>query len=233
MKKSVCMATYNGATFIREQIDSILLQLDKEDELIISDDGSVDNTIEIVKAYKDERIVIAESNIRKKGPVFNFENALKYAAGDVIFLSDQDDIWMPEKVKSMCKALERFYLVFSDAQIVNRQNDIIRDHFYYKSPDMGVFKNLLFNNYFGATMAFRRCVLEKALPFPACIPMHDQWLGIIAHYYFSTGFLNMPLIRYRRHDGNASFCAEKSRNSWLKKVMYRFNIIRALLSRIL
>ena len=232
MKISVCMATYNGQLFIKEQLDSILCQLHKEDEVIISDDCSTDNTLDIIDAYNDTRIKILKGK-KFASPIFNFENALKYANGDVIFLSDQDDIWMPEKVKSICKALESYDLVFSNAQIVNKRNEIIRDCFYCQPPDMGVFKNLLFNNYFGATMAFRRCVLEKALPFPACIPMHDQWLGIIARYYFSTKFLNMPLIRYRRHDGNASFCAEKSRNSGLKKVMFRFNIIRALLSRIL
>lgn len=232
MRISVCMATYNGAAYLREQIDSILPQLGMQDELIISDDGSVDGTLGIVCSYRDNRIRIVESDSCKKGPAFNFENALKQAKGDIVFLSDQDDVWMPEKVEVLCKALEKNDLVFSDAYVVNHRGDKLREHFFITPPSLGCFKNLMFNHYFGATMAFKRQVLEKALPFPDKIPMHDQWLGIVARYYFSTAFIDKPLIKYRRHGENASFCGERSSNSWQKKIMFRIRICWAFLGRI-
>ena len=233
MSISVCMATYNGAAFIREQIESILSQLGPEDELIVSDDGSYDETIEIIKEYKDKRLVLVSPNRRKKGPAFNFENALKQAKGEILFLSDQDDIWMPNKVEILCEKLEHADLVFSDAFIIDRNGEKHKEHFCSLTPIQNVFENLLFNPYFGATMAFKRRVLEKALPFPAYIPMHDQWLGVIAHYYFSTAFVNKQLISYRRHGMNASCCAEKSNNNILMKIMFRFRIGLAFLLRIL
>lgn len=105
---SVCMATYNGGRFIKEQIDSILPQLSQYDELIVSDDGSTDRTLEIIASYKDERIKVFhhQKTGNKYYPTLkvcystnNFENALKQAKGDYIFLCDQDDIWEKNKVE--------------------------------------------------------------------------------------------------------------------------------------
>ena len=101
------MATYNGGKYIKEQIDSILLQLKEEDELVISDDGSIDDTVQIIKSYSDPRIRLffhlkpSDQNEWSKPALIssNFENALRRAKGDFIFLSDQDDIWLPNKVE--------------------------------------------------------------------------------------------------------------------------------------
>lgn len=100
MKITVCLASYNGQNFIKEQIESILSQLSAIDELIVSDDISSDSTLDIVNSFKDDRIKIL-SGIKFASPIRNFENALKYATGDVIFLSDQDDVWLPNKVRVM------------------------------------------------------------------------------------------------------------------------------------
>ena len=97
---SVCIATYNGSKYIKEQIDSILPQLDECDEIIVSDDSSTDNTLSILKSYHDRRIIIF-TNQKFNSPIYNFENALKHAKGDIIFLSDQDDIWEFNKVQVM------------------------------------------------------------------------------------------------------------------------------------
>ena len=93
---SVCIATYNGEKYLREQLDSILPQLAESDEVIVSDDGSTDGTIDLITSLNDPRIKIV-SNSGRKGYVGNFENALKHTTGDYIFLSDQDDIWYPNK----------------------------------------------------------------------------------------------------------------------------------------
>ena len=94
---SVCIATYNGERFIREQIDSILRQLSSDDEIIVSDDGSTDDTISIINSIDDKRIRIIEGP-RKHSPTHNFECAMKEAKGYYIFLADQDDVWKPNKV---------------------------------------------------------------------------------------------------------------------------------------
>jgi len=110
MKISVCMASYNGEKYIRQQIDSILPQLGESDELIISDDSSTDDTISVVKSINDNRIKLIKDQ-KFKSPVSNFENAIKNATGDFIFLCDQDDIWQPNKVESVLPFLKQYDLV--------------------------------------------------------------------------------------------------------------------------
>ena len=114
---SVCIATHNGAHYIKEQIESILCQLGSTDEIIISDDGSTDKTIDILLAFKDKRIKIhhfkqlVKSKHSHTYVCKNFENALKYAKGEYIFLADQDDWWMPDKVEKCLLALKNNILV--------------------------------------------------------------------------------------------------------------------------
>jgi glycosyltransferase involved in cell wall biosynthesis len=232
MKISVCIATYNGDKFISEQIESILCQLSLNDEIIISDDGSTDSTISIIKEFNDKRIILIQEK-PLRSPVFNIERALKRADGDIIFLSDQDDVWLPGKVAKMISKLGDVHLVFSDAIVVDKDLNIIRKSFYNNKESLtGVLKNLFFNNYIGATMAFRKEIIPIILPFPKQIPMHDQWIGLIGEYYFSSMYISEPLILYRRHDNNASFSSEKSKNSIIRKISFRVSIIYAMAARI-
>ena len=188
MMVSVCMATYNGEKYIKEQIDSILPQLGPKDELIVSDDGSKDRTLEIISSYQDSRILILNSN--SKNIIKNFENALKNAKGEVIFLSDQDDIWHPSKVKECLEHLENHDLVFSEVAVF--YNDRSDTTLFYKNKECktGVLRNIFKNNYIGATMAFKRKVLDKALPFPKGIYMHDIWLAMLAEIIGRTKFID-------------------------------------------
>ena len=123
---SVCIATHNGAHYIKEQIESVLCQLGPKDEIIISDDGSNDKTIEILLAFNDKRIIICSFKQPKKSKhshiyvCKNFENALKHAKGDYIFLADQDDWWMPNKVEKCIEALKYNILVVHRAEICDR-----------------------------------------------------------------------------------------------------------------
>ena len=102
---SVAMATYNGEKFIKKQLDSILCQLDMQDEIIISDDGSTDNTLNIIKSYNDNRIKIFEGP--HNGVKQNFANAISKSQGEYIFLSDQDDIWVKNKVTIILEIFEK------------------------------------------------------------------------------------------------------------------------------
>jgi len=231
MKVSVCMAIYNGEKFIEEQISSILPQLKENDELIISDDGSTDNTLDLIYDINDKRIKVHSSN--GGNIVRNFENALKKASGDVIFLSDQDDIWYSNKVNIVLGFIKKYDLVFSNASVFSNNLNQTKD-LYVPGPERtGLLRNIIKNNYIGATMAFNKKVLDKALPFPKNIYMHDVWLGVIAEFVGKTYYIDEPLIYYRRHDNNASETGEKSSNSLGKKIKMRLTLGVCLLSRML
>lgn len=204
---SVCMATYNGEKYIKEQIDSILCQIGDEDELIISDDGSTDNTINVVeKTYVDRRIKIIH-NEGNHGYTPNFYNALKQAKGEYIFLSDQDDVWLPNKVETVINALHNANFVHSDAVIVDEKlHKMNESHDEANKVKRGFIPNLLRSRYLGCCMAFDRQVLESLFPVPCYTNNypHDLWIALISEYYFITAKIDKPLILYRRHGGNAS-----------------------------
>ncbi len=225
---SICMAAKNGAMFIKEQIDSILPQLALNDELIISDDRSEDDTVEIVNDYNDRRILIIEN--RGTGVVDNFENALKHATGDKIFLADQDDIWAPHKIRSMSKHLESYDVVVCDCTIVDAHLRPESSSFFkINKSNTGLIKNFVQNSYVGCCMAFNRIVLNKILPFPRNIPMHDLWIGLVAELHYSVYFLPEQLVLHRRHSTNASSTARQSSRTFMQKVSGRIGLARNLL----
>lgn len=228
---SVCIATYNGEKYIEKQLDSILTQLSEQDEVIISDDSSTDNTIKIIKLLNDDRIKIFE-NQKFRSPIYNFENVLKYARGNIIVLSDQDDIWKSNKIETIKKYMQDANLVLSDADIIDENSNVLQESFYkLNGSKNGLIKNIIKNSYLGCTMAFDRKILEKSLPFPKDLPMHDWWIGLIGEMYGKTYFINDKLISYRRHGNNASPTGEKSKYSFIQKVLFRIVIIKNLFLR--
>ena len=221
---SVCLASFNGATYIYDQVLSILNQLGSSDELIVSDNGSNDDTLQILDSFNDSRLKIySESQF---GVIPNFSNALSHASGDFIYLSDQDDIWMPNKVQVVSKLLLSNSLVLHDALIVNETQSVIADSlFKTNSTRIGFSANLLRNGYVGCCMAFKRTILEKALPIPLNIGMHDWWIGLVAEKYFRVKHVSSPLILYRRHNNNASNTSLKSNTSYFKKIYWKHIMI--------
>ena len=193
---SVCMATYNGEKFIELQLKSILSQLSDNDEVIISDDSSTDRTLEIVKQIADERIKIFHHET-DHGYTRNFENALKYAKGDYIFLSDQDDEWLPDKVQVTLEALKDADFVVSDC-VTEDENGNVLDRSRFKTFNIkkGFLRLMIKTRYLGCCMAFRRNVLEAALPFPenAYYMEHDLWLASVSELYFNVLILFSIII---------------------------------------
>jgi glycosyltransferase involved in cell wall biosynthesis len=201
---SVCIATYNGEKFIKQQIASILSQLDSNDEVIISDDSSTDNTINIVKSFNDNRIKIFENNTFRNH-IKNFEFAISKSQGKYIFLSDQDDIWLENKVKDCLIELKNYNLIVTNCVYINGNDEIINDsYFKFINAGSGLIKNFIKNTFLGCCMAFDRKILEKALPFPAKIVSHDNWIGLISEMYGTTKFLDKKLMLFRRHGKNFS-----------------------------
>lgn len=228
---SVCMATYNGEKYIREQVSSILQQLGENDELIVSDDGSTDSTLQELTVFNDSRIKVFDGP--HKGLTYNFENAIVHASGDYLFLSDQDDVWEPDKVRSMVAALQDADLVISDAWIADK--DAVSTGvslFDICKPHKGFWLTLYHTTYIGCCTAFRKTILKKLLPFPPHIVMHDYWIGMIADLYYKTAYIPDKLLRYRRHGDNASaLTTGKSPLSLFQKIAYRYWIVRYALAR--
>jgi len=218
---SVCMTTYNGERYLREQLVSILDQLGKGDELIISDDSSTDTTLEIIRDLGDARIRLLTGN-SFYSPIYNIENAIKKASGELLVLADQDDIWLENKLavvrEKLGHKIERAALVMMDGYIIDgdgmRTGQTI---FRRQPPKKGVLANLYDNCFTGCTLAFTRPLLELALPFPAGIPMHDAWLGILALLRGEVEFAPEKTIEYRRHGTNLSY----RRRNPLRQIRWR------------
>lgn len=240
---SVCIATYNGEKFIREQLDSILCQLSANDEVIISDDGSTDNTRSIILSYCDPRIKLFENKTlnltRNQLTIYrvtrNFENALRNASGDIIFLSDQDDVWERTKVQEVLPLFEsqNTALVVHDAVLMNDGHQIIADSYFQMLKSRpGLLKNIVKNSYLGCCMAFNKKVLEKSLPFPPNLIAHDIWIGLIAERTGNVVFTGKKLIRYQRHESTVTTSGEKSKHGILFKISYRLQFLIQYFSRI-
>ncbi|MDR2361192.1 MAG: glycosyltransferase family 2 protein [Prevotellaceae bacterium] len=223
---SVCIATHNGEKYIKAQLDSILCQLEGEDEVIISDDHSGDHTIDIITHYNDQRIQIYR-NERRRGVIGNFENALNHAKGDFIFLADQDDVWKENKVRECMENLKNDALVISDCAVVDTDLKLIHPSFFaHNHTRKGLVQNVRHNSYIGCCMAFRRILLQHCLPFPKQIPMHDIWIGFVAGLFHTTCFIPQVLVLYRRHGDNITSTSRRSDNSMWKKIIFRWNLIR-------
>ncbi|WP_165003188.1 MULTISPECIES: glycosyltransferase family 2 protein [unclassified Enterococcus] len=229
--RSVCIATFNGGRYLREQLDSILQQLAEEDEVIISDDGSVDDTWAILNDYaeKDHRIKLFEGP--KQGLIANFGYAIQQAKGELIFLADQDDVWLEHKVEKITDYFKKNpdkTVVVSDLVIVDSElKEIHASYFSYRRSKEGWLNNLIRSHYIGAGMAFRSTLKKEILPIPADVPMHDMWIGLLGGKH--TGFLREPLTLYRRHDFNASEI--ETHSSLMQKLSWRVHLAAALIKR--
>lgn len=222
------MATYNGAQFIAQQISSILKQLGDHDELVISDDSSIDETVTIINSFADHRIKLYTGQ-RFRNPILNFQFALNRSSGKYIFLADQDDVWMDDKYEIMIAKLTEYDLVISDSIIVDQQlNPLHPSFFEYFGSRKGLFKNMIKSSYYGSCMAFNRKVLEAALPFPDTKEIgHDLWLGLVAEIKFSVLFLKKPLLKYRRHEqAFTPVIVGKSKRTILQMVYGRIIMIK-------
>lgn len=228
---SVCMATYNGERFIEKQLKSILVQLREEDELIISDDSSCDNTVAIIKSFEDKRIRLY-TNQKFRDPLMNFSFVLSKAQNDIIFLCDQDDLWSEHKVESMVSALKDADLAVCNHSVINVNDEVEIPSYYALFPSRakkGFIRSLLKNPYIGCCMAFRKTVLNKAMPIPQKVKWHDWWIGLVAELYFNVTFIDTPYTLYRKHEANVTFGSSlKSGNSFSQKLIYRWNILRQL-----
>ncbi|MDD7280535.1 glycosyltransferase [Floccifex sp.] len=220
---SVAMACYNGEKYIEQQLCSILKQLSEKDEIIISLDPSNDATKEIIESFNDARIHIISGP--GKGVIKNFENAIAHTSNEVIFLSDQDDVWLDGKVDLANLICDDCSLVLHDAIIVDENLKEIEPSFFeYRKVKKGILNNIVRNSYIGCCMIFDSKLKQDILPFPV-IPMHDQYIGLIAEKQKKVKWISKPYLLYRRHDSNVSQMHSSSISQQLK---WRFQICKAI-----
>ena len=226
---SVCLPCFNGAPYIEAQLRSILAS-PLVDEVLVSDDGSTDGTPRVVEAIGDPRVQLLRGP--QRGVVRNVESLLRRARGDLIFLADQDDVWLPRKVEVMAGALVSADLAVSNCAVVDADLSPMYESFFaQRGSRPGLMANLWRNSYLGCCLAFRRSLLARALPFPRHVPMHDWWLGLVAERWGTAVFIEEPLLLYRRHGGNATPTLERFSATRWQQLRWRWQVSAALVRR--
>jgi len=217
----IVLATYNGQSFIADQLLSLqrcIGYCDYVQRVLVVDDASMDNTASIVKriSQNDPRIVWVPATDGRLGVAANFHRGLELTQAQYVMLCDQDDIWNTDKIKlqlELClehenrQGTDQPLLVFSDLQVVDETLNLLSTSFFsYQdlSPEWSEkFRNLLIQNVApGCTLMLNRTLVEKALPFPPQVVMHDWWLMLVASAFGQIMWLDQPLVQYRQHDRN-------------------------------
>lgn len=219
---SIAMCTYNGGKYLQEQLDSIASQTRLPDELVICDDCSNDNTVDIINGFSQEvsfpmRVYINEYNL---GITKNFEKAISLCQGNVIALSDQDDVWHPDKLKEIDNYFSlhpKTGALFTDAVVVDEKLKEMSPSLWktikfseklQRKVLRGKAYELLVRGNFvtGATMAFREKYKKDIMPIPTNLFLqtwvHDGWIALVISAFAEISFINKPLIKYRQHSMN-------------------------------
>ena len=221
MKVSVALATYNGAEYLQDQLDSYVRQDRQPDELIACDDASTDGTLAILKAFARTApfAVNVQGSPANLGFIKNFDTAMSLCTGDVIFLSDQDDVWFPEKIATACAALEEnpdALLLVHDAELVDEDLNALGLTTFGQVRARG-WSDREFTQ--GSCFAMRRELLEWVLPLPDAYPFHDVWVADLARDLGAVFVSERRLQLFRRHEANASPIEMGSRAGWRRRML--------------
>jgi|TARA_R110001583_G_scaffold152131_1_gene303930 glycosyltransferase involved in cell wall biosynthesis len=215
----ILLATYNGSNYIREQLDSLLSQTNKNWLLLIHDDGSTDSTMEIIKVYCNihpERIFLLEDDIHFGNSKDNFSHLLAASTAEYVMFCDQDDIWLSDKIEKTFGLMQDLVndnkelpiLVHSDLEVVDESlSSIAPSMFAYQGLSKsinGLLQILVKNSVTGCTMMINRKAIQVSLPMSSSAIMHDWWIAanVIKHHGI-VGFVDKPLIQYRQHGSNS------------------------------
>jgi len=230
---SVVMAAYNGERYLAHQLQSVVAELLPDDELIIVDDGSKDGTLQLLDSLESPVVRIVR-NLTNVGVLATVERGLLLSSKEIIFLCDQDDVWLPGKRAAFVAAFERdprTLVVVSDAQLIDASGRVTAPSFMATRGGFrgGISCTLVRNRYLGCAMALRRELLFAALPIPRSVPMHDMWLGALGSILGRVHYISVPLMQYRRHGGNVS---PSRRQGWSRMLRWRLALLLALAGRL-
>jgi glycosyltransferase involved in cell wall biosynthesis len=213
---SVILTTFNGATFIEKQIQSILKQNTPPDEIIICDDNSTDGTVSLLNTFINNKLIKVFVNGERLGVVENFKKAAKLARqGNWLVFADQDDIWAPQKLTRLMDEMQVMddgytaALIYSDLSIIDKNDVVISESFWAKQkirPEKIKLATLLYGNIAtGCTMIINYPMAEEFFEMGNANFLHDEWLALIAYSFGRARFLRDKLVFYRRHEGNVTF----------------------------
>lgn len=214
-KISILLSTYNGEKYLKNQLESLLIQACKNINVIVRDDGSVSDTLRILSSYNVD-LLESQSNV---GPKKSFSLLLEYTLqnsdSDYFMFSDQDDVWKEDKVEKTFKKMQEMekkylnlpILVHTDLEVVSESLNIIDEsfwHFENLDPSINQFSRLLLQNTVtGCTVMINRKLAELALPMPEDAIMHDWWLALVTSKFGKIAYLDEQTIKYRQHDKNS------------------------------
>lgn len=208
IRASVCMATYRGAKYVAEQIQSILAQLGPNDELIVVDDASPDETVEVIREFNDTRLTLLEAP-QNQGYVKSFEQGVLASSGEYIFLADQDDIWIEGRLELMVDALTSSDVVATNFDVLGGASRgavrVLRsgDSDHYLRNLVGIMVG--YRPYYGCGMAMTRRQAEIFAPVPSfLVESHDLWLAICGNVGRSIRHLDEPSLLRRLHENNVT-----------------------------
>jgi glycosyltransferase involved in cell wall biosynthesis len=241
MNLSIALCTYNGAVYLKEQLESFAAQTRTPDELVISDDQSTDDTLKLIEEFVDTagfpvRFSVNQSNL---GIAKNFEKAISLCRGDVIMLSDQDDVWHNDKLETIERIFEakpQLSLVFSNAELLDETHEVFHKTLFEllnfdgqkqtliksgRALDLQLSENLVC----GCTVAFRANLKSLLLPISGDGPLvHDGWIMLLVAAAGEIDFINRPLMKYRQHSDQQS---RMSKTSTWHEIMTSSEIDRA------
>ena len=229
---AVLLPAWNGERFVADQIDSILADLPADGFLRVRDDRSDDRTAEIVSGFaaRDPRVELVRGDERI-GVVRSVEILLEGVEADAVFLADQDDLWRPGKTARCLEALATTDLVVHDASRIDAEGRPLEGTLFSRRGAGGGFlANVWRNRFTGCCMAFRSDLLRRALPFPERVPMHDQWLGLVALRRGRVAWIPDVLVDYRVHGGNATATGSgaSKAGAW-RRIRWRLQAVRSLM----
>lgn len=247
---AICMATYNGAAYLSEQIESILKQSYSDWVLFISDDGSSDGTKEItdeyVKRFPEKIISLEKKNNAKKGAKANFafvlENAKKSGDFGYFMFSDQDDVWLPDKIKITMERMKKLetekncpVLIHTDLKVTDGKLNVIGESFIrYRAlkPEVKDLSHLLAqNNATGCTMMWNRALNDIISLEDDGIVMHDWWMVLVACCFGTIDFVDEPTILYRQHENNVVGATKVNTIGFIIKRLLGNNHVKDTLKR--
>jgi glycosyltransferase involved in cell wall biosynthesis len=225
---SVCIATYNGENYIESQLISILTELNIKDEVIIVDDCSSDDTIKVIRSISDSRIKLFfnEKNI---GHIKSFERAINLSTGSVIFLSDQDDVWISGRVVDMVQKMQddNSNILFSSFNSIDENGRELNKKILLSDKKASSFNLILKiflgrSNYWGCSMCLNRSFLDIALPIPKSVEAHDIWFALVGCYTNKITNYSQITLLHRFHAFNQT---PKRRRSLIKVLISRVGYI--------
>lgn len=218
---SIALAVYNGEKFLPQLLASLESQTIKPSELIVLDDCSTDNSLEVIQSFRLSFKKTIFSNERNEGPVFTFKKLAGLCKGNFIAFCDQDDIWLPQKIEHSLLAIKKIdsnipAIAFSDLSVIDEEDKLIHKSFFElrsSSPKKFSLPDLLFENIVtGCASIINKAMANKLANMPLNILMHDHWMALIGYSFGKYVFINEPLVLYRAHGTNVT---DKKKASYL------------------